>query len=100
MIAADFVGGAGADADVREDVAVVRTAFVLAGVGVASLAVALAVLPVLVALGVATGPVTWAAMRLERLAVMWAGVQLAATILGATRFMARPWGGVLAASDD
>jgi hypothetical protein len=74
---------------------------VLAAVGVAGLAVGLAVLPALVVFGVATDAVgSAAAVALGSLAAVWGGVKAAAVILGAAGFVRRPRAGVLAASID
>jgi hypothetical protein len=64
------------------------------------LAVALAVLPLLVAFGVASGGVVAAGVGLGSLAAIWGGVKAAAVILGAAGFLRRPRERVLAASSD
>jgi hypothetical protein len=64
------------------------------------LAVALALLPLLVAFGVAGGVVTSAGAGLGSLAAVSGGVKAAALILGAAGFVRRPRERVLAASSD
>jgi hypothetical protein len=86
--------------DVADDGAIARPSQVLAAVGVVGLAVGLAVLPVLVALGFATGAVAGAAVGFGSLAAVWGGAKAAAVILGAAGFVRRPRAGVLAASID
>jgi len=61
--------------------------------------VVLAVLPMLVAFGVATDAVAGAAVRLGSLVAIGGGVKTAAVILGAAGFVLRPRR-VLAASSD
>ena len=58
----------------------------------------LAVLPMLVAFGVATGAVDRTAVGLGSLAAIWGGVKAAAVILGAAGFVRRPREWVSAAS--
>jgi hypothetical protein len=64
------------------------------------LAVALAVLPALVAFGVATESVARVAVGLGGLVAVLGGVKLAAATLGALRFAANPSGRVSEASFD
>jgi len=77
----------------------VRRGQVLAGLGVVGLAVALAVLPMLVAFGVATDAVAGAGVTLGSLVAVGGGVKSAAVILGVAWFVLRPRR-VLAASSD
>ena len=98
-IQAKFLRGEDGEADVADDAAIVRRGQVLAGLGVVGLAVALAVLPMLVAFGVATGAVASAGVWLGSLVAIGGGVKAAAVILGAAGFVLRPRR-VLAASSD
>jgi hypothetical protein len=79
----------GGDVDVADDGAIAQPGQVLAAVGVVGLAVGLAVLPMLVALGFATGAVAGAAVGLGSLAAIWRGVEAAALILGAAGYVRR-----------
>jgi hypothetical protein len=63
------------------------------------LAVGLAVLPVLVAVGVATAAVARFAVDLGSLAAIWGGIEAAAVILGAAGYV-RSRERILAASGD
>ena len=64
------------------------------------LAVGLAVLPMLVALGVAPGALARVAVGLGSLAVVWGGVKAAAVVLGVALYARRPRQRDIAASCD
>ena len=83
-----------------DDTAVASRARTVAAVGVVTAAVGLAVLPMLVAFGVAIDAVARAAVGLGSLVAIGGGVKTAAVILGAARFVPRRRDGVLAASGD
>ena len=77
-----------------------RRGQVLAAVGVVVLAVGMAVLPMLVALGGAPGAVARTAVGLGSLAAVWGGVKAAAVVLGAAEYARRPRRTDIAASCD
>jgi len=91
-----LISGAAFDAGAGEEVVVVRPSQLLAGVGVAGLALMLAVLPSLVASGLVSGVVTRAAVGLGCLVAIWGGVKSMAAVLGVARHAGR----VLVRSDD
>jgi hypothetical protein len=76
----------GLDADVEEGVAPAGGGRVLAVLAVLGLAVALAVLPALIAFGVAPGPVRQVAVGLGSLVAVAGGVRLAVVVVGLVRF--------------
>ena len=101
-IPANSKGVEGGCADVKGDVADPGTGRFLAVVGVLGLAVALVVLPVVIALGAAPAPIGRAvAVVGAGLAAVLGAVQLAAVILGVLGFVgSNPRGRIAAASSD
>lgn len=93
-------GAAGGDVDVVGDVADAGIGRSFAVVGVLGLAVGLAVLPTLLALGVGTVAMGRLAVLGPSLVAVLGGVQLAAVTLGVLHFVRRPRGQVYAASND
>ena len=81
-------------AEVEGGVAMATAPRVIVAIAVMGLSAALALLPALVALGIAAGWVARAAVGLGSLVAVWGGGKVAAAILGAWRFAATPPGRV------
>jgi hypothetical protein len=96
-IRADFGLETGEAADVEEDVAAASPGGAVAAVAVLGFSVFLAVLPALIAFGIARETLAPVAAGLASLVVVWGGVKLAAVIVGAARFASSRRGPVAAA---